>query len=472
MIIPVILCGGAGTRLWPASRDDVPKPFLPLVGGKSTFDLTLGRLGSADVFGPVLIVANSAHVKMIRAAMARAGVEGAVLAEPDGRDTAGAIAAASAFLSDVDERAVMLVLPADHLIRDAQGFADTVAAALPVAEKGSIVVFGVRPDRPATTFGYIQPGEELEGHVARKVRSFVEKPERLRAGELIEQGCLWNAGMFLAQAGTVLGEIQAHAPAVMSGISAAVHDATSEEDLVRLSSEPFLSIPRVSFDVAVMEKTGKAAVVEARFDWSDLGTWDAVWSASERDGNGNALSGDVTVLDARNNVVSSDGQRIGVFGVENLAVVACNGGVLVAPRARADELKDLVSAIQARAEQPEADFALRYRPWGSYRAIDIGEGYQTRRVVVNPGERLFLQQHSRREEQWTVVAGTGEATVGMTMDSLRTVPLAPGSSVHIPLGAIHRLANTGDEPLAVIEVQVGEYIGEDDIIRHEEAAGR
>ncbi len=471
MIIPVILCGGAGSRLWPASRDDVPKPFLPLVDGESTFDLTLARISRSDLFGPALIVANGAHVSMIREAMERAGVTGAILTEPDGRDTAGAIAAAAAFLHGVDERALMLVMPADHLIRDEEAFADTMRLAMPTAEDGNIIVFGIRPDHPATGFGYIAPGPVLGSPETREVSSFVEKPDRTRAVELIERGCVWNSGMFMMQAARGVAEMEIHAPAIASGASAAVSDAGADGDVVRLSSEPFLAMPRKSFDVAVMENTRHAAVVLARFDWSDLGTWDAVWNASRRDMQGNVRSGDVTLLEVEDSVVSSDGQRVGVFGVRDLAVVASNGGVLIAPRSRTAELKDLVGAIQARAEQPEADFALRYRSWGSYRAIDIGEGNQTRRVVVNAGARLALQQHARREEHWIVVSGEGEAMVGMTRDSLVTTQVAPGSSVHVPLGAIHRLANTGSEPLTIIEVQVGEYIGEDDIVRLEDVEG-
>lgn len=472
MIVPVILCGGAGTRLWPASREDLPKPFLPLVAGVSTFALTLARVADRSVFAPPVIVASAAHRHLVAASLGGTGASATILLEPVPRDTAAAIAAAAAFVVRSDPRATLLILPADHVIRDGAAFAATAAAALPAAEAGRIVVFGVTPDHPATGYGYINPGAALGEGGARAVAAFVEKPDALRAGEFVAAGYLWNSGMFLLSAATAVAELQRHAPEIARAAAAAVAAAVADGNAVALDAEAFAASPRLSFDYAVMEKTTQAAVVEARFDWTDLGAWSAVWDAAEKDAAGNVVVGDAVLVAARNAYVSTETQRIGVVGLDNVVVVAGDGAVLVTTRERAGEVKDLVAAFEARPEKVIGDFVRHYRPWGHYQSLDQGPRHQVKRIVVNPGARLSLQKHQHRAEHWTVVEGLAEITVGMERNKLKVKTVAPGEHVHIPKGAIHRMANPGAAPMTLIEVQVGDYLGEDDIVRLEDDYGR
>ena len=472
MIVPVILCGGAGTRLWPASRQDLPKPFLPLVGGASTFALTVGRVDGQALFAAPVIVASAAHRHLVASSLAEAGIAATMLLEPAPRDTAAAIAAAAALVDKADEDAVLIVLPADHVIRDRAAFVATVTAALPAAEAGRVVVFGVTPDHPATGYGYIRPGAALAKGAARAVAAFIEKPDLARAGEFVAADYLWNSGMFLMRASTAIAEMERHAPEIMRAAAAAVAGAKTDGNAVMLAADAFAAAPRLSFDYAVMEKTDRAAVAEARFDWSDLGTWAAVRDAAEKDADGNATAGDVIVVDTRGAYVSTEAQRIGVVGLDDVIVVAADGAVLVTDRKHAGEVKDLVAAIEARPEKVIGDFVRHYRPWGHYQSLDQGERHQVKRIVVNPGQRLSLQKHKHRGEHWTVVDGVAEITVGMERDALEVKTVRAGEHVLIPRGAIHRMANPGTGPMTLIEVQVGDYLGEDDIVRLEDDYGR
>ncbi|HZP20430.1 MAG TPA: mannose-1-phosphate guanylyltransferase/mannose-6-phosphate isomerase [Bauldia sp.] len=471
-IVPVILSGGAGTRLWPASTEMRPKPFLPLVGGKSTFAGTLTRVSGRD-FSPPVIVANKEHRPLVEEALAAAGIEATVLLEPEGRDTAAAIAAAAAWVArEYGEHAVMLVLAADHLIRNTEGFRASVAVAAAAAAGGPIVVFGVEPSVPATSYGYIRPGEPVAGTKdVRRVVAFVEKPDRSTAEHYIESGYLWNSGNFALTAGTALAELRRHVPEVARAAAAAIDAAKVDGHTVSLDREAFARAPRISFDHAVMEKTDRAAVVAAGFDWSDLGTWSSVWDASEKDETGNAV-GEAVLVETTGSFVASDGPRVGLVGVENLVVVANNDSVLVAPRERADSVKELVAALNRLPEKNAGDRQRHYRPWGYYQSLDIGETHQVKRIVVKPGARLSLQRHRRRAEHWTVVQGVAEVTVGMSMDSLEVKTVRENETVHIPLHAIHRMANRGETPMTLIEVQYGDYFGEDDIERFEDDYGR
>lgn len=471
MIVPVILCGGAGTRLWPASRQDYPKPFLPLVEGDSTFVLTLRRVADRAVFAPPVVVANVDHRFLVESALAAEETAGTMLLEPVARDTAAAIAAAAAFVAQSDPDAVMLVLPADHVIRDGAGFSAAVAAALPAAEGGRIVVFGIAPDHPATGYGYIRPGASVGGDV-NAVAAFIEKPDAARAATLIAQGCVWNSGMFLLRAATALDEMRRYEPDIARAAIAAAAGATAKGNVATLARGAFEEAPKKSFDYAVMERTERAAVVAAHFDWTDLGTWAAVWDAASKDDAGNAVSGDATLVDAANVFVATDTQRVGVVGLEDVVVVAGDGAVLVAARSRSGEVKQLVSAIAARPENVFGDFIHHYRPWGNYQSLDQGPRHQVKRIVVNPGQRLSLQKHAHRAEHWTVVDGVAEITVGMDMAELKTMTVRPGEHVHIPKGAIHRMANPGATPMTLIEVQSGDYLGEDDIVRLQDDYGR
>ncbi len=472
LIIPVILCGGAGTRLWPVSRSDAPKPFLPLVDGQSTFALTLKRLAGRPLFGPIVVVANVAHRHLVEDVLERAGAGATLLLEPAGRDTAPAITAAAAFIAEADPFATLLVLPADHLIRDAAAFVATVEAALPAADAGRIVAFGITPTRPDTGYGYIRPGPEVPDTGADTVQSFEEKPAAPRAIELLDAGALWNAGIFLMRAATALAEIEAYAPAVAIAGRNAVTAGAGEAAALYLAPEPFLEAPAISFDHAVMEKTELAAVVEARFDWSDLGTWAAVFDAARKDVAGNVVSGDAVLIEAESSYVHTTRPKVGVVGVKDIVVVASDDAVLVTRREDAARVKALAGALAAAPEAVIGDFARHYRPWGHYQALELGLTHQVKRIVVAPGQRLSLQMHEHRAEHWTVVQGIADVTVGPAMEVLETHTLRPGDSIDIPKGAIHRVANPGDRPMTLIEVQLGNYLGEDDIVRLEDDYGR
>lgn len=469
MIVPVVLCGGAGTRLWPASRQDLPKPFLPLVGGRSTFALTLDRIADGGRFAPPLVVASVTHRALVEAALPAGG---GLLLEPVPRDTAAAIAAATAYVAKRDPDATILILPADHVIRDRAGFAAAVDAAAAAAADERIVVFGIAPDHPATGYGYIAPGEALGHAHVSAVAAFVEKPDAERAAEFVAAGRLWNSGMFLFGAATGLDAFRRHAPDVLAAAEAAVAAATTDGAATTLDVAAFAGAPRISVDYAVMEKSDRVAVVRAAFDWTDLGAWAAVWEAADKDDNGNAVSGDAVLIDTHNALVDSETQRIGVIGIDDAVVVAADGAVLVTTRARSGEVKDLVAAIAARPEAVFGDFVRHYRPWGHYQSLDQGPRHQVKRIVVEPGKRLSLQKHAHRAEHWTVVDGVAEITVGMDRDALKVMTVRPGEHVHIPRGAIHRMANPGKTPMTLIEVQSGDYLGEDDIVRLEDDFGR
>jgi mannose-1-phosphate guanylyltransferase/mannose-6-phosphate isomerase len=468
MIIPVIMCGGAGTRLWPLSRETRPKPLLPLVGGVSTFAATLHRVDEPGLFGPPLIVANRDHRYMLAAALAESGVAGRLLLEPEGRDTTAAIAAAAQWIASADPDAILLFLAADHLIRDVEGFRQTVRAARRAAADGAIVTFGIRPTYPATGYGYIERAGPLPGvDGVHRVAAFVEKPDAATAERYIAAGHLWNSGNFMMPAALVLSELAVHAPDILAATAAAVEDANIEADGAATLGDAFRSARRISFDHAVMEKTSRAAVIDGAFDWSDLGTWGSVWEAAEKDEGQNVVNGEVTLVSASGNYVSSDRPTIGLVGVENLIVVASDDVVLVAPRSHSDAVKALVSAINAKPEALIGDRARHYRPWGWYQSIDMGPAHQVKRIVVSPGQRLSLQKHRHRSEHWTIVEGVAEVTID---DQVLTV--SPNESVYIPLGAVHRAANPGKTPVTLIEVQCGDYLGEDDIIRFEDDYGR
>ena len=474
MIVPVIMCGGAGTRLWPASRSDSPKPFLPLVDGASTFALTLQRIADPAFYSPPVVIAGTDHAHLVAAALGEAGMSATVLLEPEGRDTAAAIGAAAAFVAAERPGAILLVLAADHVIRDHAGFRATVETALPAAEAGKIVVFGVPPTYPATGYGYIHPGAPLSVHGAHAVAEFVEKPNADHASQFISKGYLWNSGIFLLGAATAKDELGSHAPEIAAAAHAAVAAGRSAEGgaVLHLDRESFAQAPKISFDHAVMEKTVNAAVTDARFDWSDLGTWASVWDAGRRDAADNVTSGDTVLVDVTDSYVSTTRPKVGVVGVSDLVVVASDDAVLVASRAAADRVKDLTAAIAAAPEAVYGDFVRHYRPWGYYQSLDQGRRHQVKRIVVKPGARLSLQKHNHRAEHWTVVEGISEVTIGMAHDALAVKTVKENETIHIPVGAIHRIANPGATPMTFIEVQVGDYLGEDDIVRFEDDYGR
>jgi mannose-1-phosphate guanylyltransferase/mannose-6-phosphate isomerase len=468
----VILCGGAGTRLWPVSREDAPKPFIPIIDGETTFAMTLARVADGARYAPPVVVAGVALRRLVEEGLAEANVAGTVILEPERRETGAAVAIAALVAAARDPEATILVLAADHVIRDQERFTGAVASALPAAEAGHIVVFGLKPTYPATGFGYIHAGPPLNKGAAHEVTAFVEKPDRERAEEFIGRGYLWNSGIFLMKASVALTELGLHAPETLKAIEAAVRAARADGTTLLVDKAAFAAAPKRSFDYAVMEKTSCAAVVAADFDWSDVGTWSAVWDAGTKDADGNVIVGDGHAVDARNAYIATDAYRIGVAGIDDAVVVASAGAVLVTTRQHAGAVKDLVAAMDKAPEKVFGDFVRHFRPWGYYQSLDQGKTYQVKRIVVSPGARLSLQMHKHRAERWTVVEGIADVTVGMDRAALRTTRLEAGGHVQIPKGAIHRMANPGSVPMVLIEVQMGDYLGEDDIVRLEDDYGR
>ena len=470
MIFPCILSGGIGSRLWPLSRKDRPKQFLPIFNGESLFQKTCRRV-HGEAFASPIVIGNNDHRFLIGEQLAEIGVEAnTILLEPMGRNTAAPAAMAAIIAAEKDPDALILLLPSDHLIGREDVCLSSVQDAATAARAGRIVTFGITPSEPNTGYGYIRlmAGQDP----VREVEAFVEKPDIERARAFLADGYLWNSGIFQMSVATALEELETHVPAVLAAARAAVAGARGEGDVLTLDADAFAKAPKISFDHAVMEKTARAAVVDAGFDWSDLGTWSAVWDADAKDADGNVATGDVTLLDTKNAYVNSSRPRVGVVGLSDAVVVASDDAVLVTTRAHADRVKDLAAAIEKAPEAVFGDFARHYRPWGHYQSLDQGAGHQVKRIVVIPGARLSLQKHAHRAEHWTVVAGVAEVTLGMERDALKQIIVRANETVHIPLGAIHRLANPGDVPLVLIEVQVGDYLGEDDIVRLEDDYGR
>ena len=465
-ILPVIMCGGSGTRLWPASRESMPKQFIPLLDELSNFQLTAKRFAH-PAFGKPLVVAGNDVRFIVAEQLAAVGVEAEIALEPMRRDSAAAVAVAALLAERRGPGTVALVVAADHLISDMDGFVASCIAAAGGAAEGYIMTLGVTPTGPATGYGYIQPGRPIADTGALRVERFVEKPDAATAARYIEQGYLWNSGNFLFRADAMLAELEAHAPDVIRAARAAVEAAASDLDFLRLGADSFAKAPKVSIDYAVMEHTARAGVLPVSFSWSDIGTWGAIWEASERDGAGNALKGPVEVLGTRGSLVHSDGVLTTVVGLEDVVVVATPDAVLVTSRERSDAVKDLVGQLKAGG-RPEADDHLKmYRPWGSYQRIDIGSRFQVKRITVKPGHRLSLQKHFHRAEHWVVVRGTAEVTIDD-----QVILRHENEAAYLPIGSVHRLANPGKIDLEMIEVQVGSYTGEDDIVRFEDVYGR
>jgi mannose-1-phosphate guanylyltransferase/mannose-6-phosphate isomerase len=460
-IIPVLLAGGAGTRLWPVSRDALPKQFLPLVGERSSYQETLLRVKDKMFAAPIVITGPDFHFFARRQAE-EVGVDVTVVIEPMRRDSAPAIAAATAVARARDPEAVVLALAADHIILDVPEFRATCLAGRAAAEQGQIVTFGIKPSEPKTSYGYILPGEAIGGGV-HKVKRFVEKPDAATAKKYVSEGYLWNSGNFLFRADVLLSELTRLEPEMAAAIEAAVKNATTDLGFLRLAPDAFARAPQKSIDYAVMEKTDRAAVVAGDFGWSDIGSWDALFDITQPDAQGNVVKGEAVTMDATGCVIHSDGRLTTLVGVADLVVVSTSDAVMVVPRARAQEVKDLAAKLKA-GNRPEATVHKRvHRPWGYYESIDMGERFQVKRIVVIPGGMLSLQKHRHRAEHWVVVKGTAEVTIG---ESKRAVH--ENESIFIPIGTIHRLANQGKIPLELIEVQTGSYLGEDDIERLED----
>ena len=466
-IIPVILAGGTGTRLWPISRDSMPKQFLPLVGERSTYQETLARVIDKELFASPIVMTSDAFRFFARRQAQEIGVEPTVVLEPMRRDSAAAIAAAAAIARERDPSAVVLTLAADHVILDLDLFRAACLAGSEAAAEGRIVTFGIRPSEPKTGYGYIRPGPALGHDGVHAVAAFVEKPDEATAARYLADGYLWNSGNFLFRADVLLDEMARYAPDVAQAACAAVARAATDLGFVRLDADAFARAPQTSIDYAVMERTDRAAVVEGRFRWSDIGNWAAIFDIAERDAAGNAIHGPAVMVDARDCLVHAEEVLTAVVGARDLMVVASPDAVLVVPRERAEAVKDLVATLKLAGHAPASEHRRVYRPWGHYESVDAGERFQVKRLVVAPGGTLSLQKHLHRAEHWVVVRGTAEVTIG----DLKKI-VHENESAYIPIGAVHRLANPGKIQLELIEVQTGGYFGEDDIIRFEDVYER
>ena len=461
-IIPLIMCGGAGTRLWPSSREGRPKQFLPLFGPRSTFQETLQRVSSPDLFEKPVVITNMAYRFMVLEQLAEIGLEADVLLEPARRDSGPAIVAGAAFAELRDKDAVVLALAADHVVTDTAAFVAACRQGLVAADAGRIVTFGVQPERPATDYGYISPGETIAGDV-RTVARFVEKPDPATAAEYVKAGYLWNSGNFMFRASMLLEEYRLFDAGSVETVITAVSTAGRDLGFVTLAPAAFAAAKAISIDYAVMEKTAHAAVVPVACGWSDVGSWHAVWELSAKDAQGNTAHGQAVFEDSRNSHVSTDGAVVALEGVDDLVVVATQDAVLVSRQQDANGMKRLVAKLKSAAPRVTEDHLKVHRPWGSYQSVDNGDRHQVKRIVVKAGGRLSLQKHHHRSEHWIVVRGAARVTVNDTVKVVHE-----NESIYIPIGATHRLENPGKILLELIEVQTGSYLGEDDIIRIED----
>lgn len=469
MITPVLLCGGSGTRLWPLSRKSYPKQFSALTGEESLFQASARRL-NGDAYGePIVVTADPFRFIVVQQLAATAITPNAVLIEPEGRDTAPAILSAALHLANTDPSALMLVAPSDHVIPDRDAFDHTIAAAIPAAEAGQLVTFGIAPDRPETGYGYLELDAELTDDITPlPLRSFVEKPNLETAKTMLEDGrYLWNAGIFLFKAETIIAAFAAKQPSILKAVRAAVEGAKADLGFLRLAPEAWAEAEAISIDYAVMEKSDNLSVVPYRGAWSDLGDWAAVWRETQEDGL--SLSDTATAIDCENTLLRSEvaEQTVVGIGLKDIVAVAMPDAVLISHKDRTQDVKEAVRALKVKkAPQAEA-FPKDHRPWGWFESLVIGDRFQVKRILVNPGAALSLQSHHHRSEHWIVVEGTAKVTVD---DKVQLV--TENQSVYIPLGAVHRMENPGKVPMVLIEVQTGTYLGEDDIKRYEDVYAR
>ncbi len=466
-MIPVILSGGSGTRLWPLSRRHYPKQFLPLVSSHTMIQETVLRLSGLKGLKSPIAVCNEDHRFMMAEQLLEIGVKAAaIILEPIGRNTAPAVTLAALSASSEDD--VLLILPADHVIENTSAFHESVVQAKILAEQGFLVTFGIVPTEPETGYGYIKRDNEQRQGPAYNVASFVEKPDLEIAKAYLESGdYYWNSGMFAFKAGTFLSELQKFNPAILESCQQALKDAKKDMDFVRLNTDVFSLCPSDSIDYAVMEKTDKAVVIPLEAGWNDVGSWSALWDVTEKDAFGNAIKGDVLTVDTHNSFIHAHSKLVTVIGLGNLVVVETDDAVMIAAKDRVQDVKEIVDRLKAGGRS-EADIHRKaYRPWGNYDLVDIGERHQTKRIVVKPGAKLSLQKHHHRAEHWVVVKGTALITKGD-----EKLLLTENESTYIPLGVVHCLENPGVIPLEIVEVQSGSYLGEDDIVRILDQYGR
>ena len=472
MIYPILLCGGSGTRLWPLSRKSYPKQFARLMGEESLFQASAHRLSGEGFSAPVVLTSDPFRFIVTEQLAQIEQSSLGILIEPEGRNTAPAVLAAALWLARTDPAALMLVAPSDHVIPDAAAFRATVQAAVPQAQAGSLVTFGITPSRPETGYGYLELAEGCNpaATTPQALARFVEKPDADRAAKMLEAGnFLWNAGIFLFTAETLIAAYKAHAPELFSAVSASLEGAKADLGFTRLEPESWSKAEDISIDYAIMEKADNLAVMPYASGWSDLGGWDAVWMESGPDDNGNVCSDHATAIDCRDTLLRSEteGQQVVGIGLEDMLVVAMSDAVLVAHKSEAQRVKEAVAALKAKGVSQAIQLPRDYRPWGWYESLIIGGRFQVKRIVVHPGAALSLQSHHHRSEHWIVVEGTASVTVD---EEVKLV--TENQSVYIPLGAVHRMENPGKVPMVLIEVQTGSYLGEDDIIRYEDVYAR
>jgi mannose-1-phosphate guanylyltransferase / mannose-6-phosphate isomerase len=465
-ILPVIMCGGAGTRVWPESRETYPKQFIALIGARSTFQETVARV-SGPMFEPPIVITNHDYRFLVKEQLDEIGASATIVTEPVRRDSGPAVAVAATLAAARGPETVVAVFAADHVVTRLDAFLEVCGKAARAAERGYIVTLGVKPTEPAIGYGYIRPAAPLEGG-AFGVEAFVEKPNRETAERYVASGYLWNSGNFFFRADTMLEELRTFEPEMAQAAAATVATAKTDLDFLALDAASFGASPKKSIDYAVMERTQRAAVVPAEIGWSDVGNWDAVWKLSERDADGNSFHGaDGLAFDSKNVHVRADGVLTALVGVKDVIVVTTQDAVLVLGRDQGDRVKELVEALKTRKRREATEHKRMYRPWGYYQSIDHGARYQVKRIVVTPGRRLSLQKHFHRAEHWIVVKGTAEVTCGADVKIVHE-----NESIYLPIGSTHRLANPGKINLELIEVQTGSYLGEDDIVRLEDVYNR
>ncbi|MFT8522666.1 mannose-1-phosphate guanylyltransferase/mannose-6-phosphate isomerase [Gluconobacter oxydans] len=468
-IVPVILSGGSGSRLWPVSRSSYPKQFWPLLSKYTLIQETALRGARAGLADPI-VICNAEHRFIVAEQLRDVGVENArIVLEPVGRNSAPAIAAAAFLVAETDPDAVLWIMAADAAITDEAALYSALEHAVAAAGQGRIVTFGMKPTRVETGYGYIESGAPLSGlEGVYEVSRFVEKPDAVTAEAFFRDGrYLWNSGMFVTQAGVFLSEIQTFEPAIHEHVGQAVRARRSDLDFDRLDDASFRQAPDISVDYAVAERTKRAAVVPGTFGWSDIGSWDALWELTSKDEAGNATFGDVFLDDARNCYVRSDGIVATVAGVEDLIVVVTQDAVMVSHRDRAQDVKHMVSRLKKAGRKEAVAHNRMYRPWGFYESLIQADRFQVKRIVVEPGQKLSLQKHFHRAEHWVVVGGTAVVT-----RDAEQIMVRENESIYLPLGCVHRLENPGRIPLTLIEVQSGPYLGEDDIVRIEDVYSR
>ncbi len=465
-LIPVILAGGAGTRLWPLSRAIFPKPCHALFGDRSLLQMTVRRAATATAQPPI-VVCNAEHRFLVAEQLRALDLAWRhIVLEPAGRNTAPAIALAAHLAVRDNRDAQLLVLPADHLIDGDVAFADAVKTAATASEGGAIVAFGVTPTRPETGYGYIEVTEARHPGL-QPIRGFVEKPARERAERFVAGGRhLWNSGMFVTGANTVLEEIGLHSPVMSDAVARSVRGGGFDLDFFR-PADVFLDSPNVSFDVAVMENTGRGKVLPVDFAWNDIGSWKSVHNASRLDENGNHFAGDVLPIDVENTLIHAGHRLVGAVGIDGLVVVETADAVLIADRARAEDVTALVAQLRRSGRTEHQRHTQVFRPWGSYEEVARGKGYLTKRIKIKPGASISLQRHRHRAEHWVVVRGTAEVSRADEVFLLHE-----NQSAYVPIGTTHRLRNVGTAWLEIVEVQVGDLLDEDDIVRFEDQYGR